>query len=443
MRTGEVPAGRRYGEYEIESLLGKGSIGKVYLARHLRIGRRVALKLIDAEQKFDSDEDRDEFYRRLQREAELCGSLQHPNIVTLYDVGYEGDVVSYLATEYVRGDSLLARLKRTRPLPIAEALSIGVDLLRGLTYAHVNGVIHRDIKPANILLTEDGRAKIADFGIARPLDSSLTGINALLGTPNYMSPEQVKSTAVTPRADLFSTGVVLYEMLTGVKPFVAADLSGILFNIVNLDPPLASAINPAVPEKLALLVKRLLAKSPAERYASAAEALRELEEFRGLTPHPDDMTTPLPTEKHTLAWYRRNVNSFVFWGVSIALVAALVLSITTLRSRMRREPPPVNVAQQQRELDAKRRALESARTLVASGNYADAIARYDAFLAKYPQSDVAKNEREEAQQLLDKHIAAHSEVTSTAVASASTKPPEPAPKPPSRWQRFKRWFKGS
>ncbi|HWW61454.1 MAG TPA: serine/threonine-protein kinase [Thermoanaerobaculia bacterium] len=433
---------QQYGDYDTESLLGKGSIGKVYLARHRRIGRRVALKVIDTEQKFDGDDDRTEFYKRLQREAELCGSLQHPNIVTLYEVGYDGDVVSYLATEYVKGDSLLARLKRTRPLPIAEALFLGADILRGLAYAHANGVIHRDIKPANILLTEDGRAKIADFGIARPLDSSLTGRSSLLGTPNYMSPEQVKSIAVTPRADLFSAGVVLYEMITGVRPFVAQDLSGILFNIVNLEPPLVTTINPAAPERLALIVKRLLAKSPDERYASAADALREIEELRGIVPHPDDATTPLPTVREAaVPWFRRSVGAIAFWGVSLVLAGALVVSVAMLRARVHRERPIVDVSHQQRALDAKRRALDDARALAAAGKYPDAIARYDAYLARYPQSSVARAERDEAQRLLDKHITARAEVTTTA-ASTETKKTEPPAKKPSRWQRVKRWFRG-
>src|ERR1051325_516882 len=229
---------RQCGDYDVESLLGKGSIGKVYLAKHRRIGRYVALKVVQGDQRFEDDEDQRDFYKRLQREAELCGALQHPNIVTLYDVGYAGERVEFLATEYVDGETLLARLKRTRPLPLGEALSIGADLLRALAYAHAKGIIHRDIKPANILLTSEGQAKIADFGIARRLESSLTGINLLVGTPNYMSPEQVRSAPVTTRSDLFSAGVVLYEMLTGSKPFASQELSSVLYNVVNLDPPL-------------------------------------------------------------------------------------------------------------------------------------------------------------------------------------------------------------
>src|SRR4051794_17674253 len=238
---------KTYGEYEIERLLGKGSIGKVYLARHRRIGRRVALKIIRPEQRFDNDADRAEFQKRLQREAELCAALQHPNVVTLFEAGYEDDVVAFLATEYVEGESLQSRLKKTRPLPLADALSIAADVLRALDFAHAKGIIHRDIKPGNIIIATTGEAKITDFGIARPVNSSLTGTNSLLGTPNYMSPEQVKSSAITPRADLFAAGVVLYEMLTGVKPFSAPDISGILYNIVNAEPVPADKLNPNVP----------------------------------------------------------------------------------------------------------------------------------------------------------------------------------------------------
>src|SRR5437588_4407552 len=269
-----------YGEYEIERLLGKGSIGKVYLARHRRIGRRVALKIIRPEHRFDDEADRVEFRRRVQREAELCASLQPPNVVTLFEAGYEDDVIAFLATEYVEGESLQARLKKTRPLPLDDALRIGADVLRALAYAHSKGVIHRDIKPGNIIIATTGEAKIADFGVARPVNSSLTGTNSLLGTPNYMSPEQVKSSPITPRADLFSAGVVLYAMLTGLKPFAAADISGILYNVVNLDPPPTDKLNPTIPRAVGRLVAKLLAKAPLARYPSAADALADIERIR-------------------------------------------------------------------------------------------------------------------------------------------------------------------
>ena len=269
--------GRTFGQYDVESVLGRGAMGMVYLARDRRIGRRVALKTVQLNQKFEDDSDAEEFYKRLQREAEIVGAMQHPNIVTLYEPGYENNVISYLATEYVDGESLKDRLKRSKPLPLDEALRLSEDILRGLAYAHTKGIIHRDIKPANILVTADGQAKLADFGISRPVDSNLTAAGSMLGTPNYMSPEQVKCAPVTTTSDLFSVGIVMYELLTGVKPFSAPDVSTILRNVVDKTPPLASAANPNVPEPVARVVERLLAKSPDARIASAREALAELQ----------------------------------------------------------------------------------------------------------------------------------------------------------------------
>jgi tRNA A-37 threonylcarbamoyl transferase component Bud32 len=448
----------RYGDYEIESFLGKGSIGKVYLARHKRIGRRVALKTVHLEQKFEDEEDETEFYKRLQREAELCAKMQHPNVVTLYDVGYEGTRVSYLATEYIDGESLLARLRRTRPLPPAEGLAIGFDILRGLGYAHSKGIIHRDIKPANILLTAEGQAKIADFGVARPLNSSLTTTRSLVGTPNYMSPEQVKTTPVSPRSDLFSAGVVIYEMLTGTKPFASPDLSGILYNVVNLAAPPANDINPVVSKPVAQVLARLMSKKPEERYANATEALEDLDrasrdpgEVRPpadietlAVPYADDVTTDI-TRK---SMFRRGVPAFVFWSITLLLAAALTASVVTLRKRIKAEKPVAHLTRAQvEEMEAKERALDAARTLTQAGRYEDALRDYDAYIARYPQSIVARNERDIAARLFEESKP-KTEITEVARKREPRKkeveeapPPEPQ-KPKSRWQRFKKWLKG-
>jgi len=450
----EQPERQEYGEYVIESFLGKGSIGKVWLARHRRFGRRVALKTVHLEHKFEDETDREEFYKRLQREAELCGAMQHPNVVTLYDVGYDGEFVSYLATEFVDGESLLARLRRTRPLPLNEATSIAGDLLRGLAYAHSKGIIHRDIKPANILLTAEGQAKIADFGVARPLHSSLTATRSLVGTPNYMSPEQVKTTPVSPRSDLFSAGVVMYEMLTGVKPFGSPDLTGILYNVVNHEPALASEVNPSIPEPLARIVARLLEKRPEDRYASASDALADLEaslrepetvaamasETMAVTPH--DATSPLTTvtdaQERTTSIVRRPVHAAVFWIITLVLASGLGASVIVLRESAKRQQPTAVIPPSLIErTELKQRGLAAARAHMNAGRYAEAITAYDALLARHPESLIARRERDEAQRLLE--TAPKSEITKVA------KKPEPVQEPekkPSRWERVKRWFRG-
>ena len=452
-----------YGDYEVESFLGKGAIGKVYLARHRRIGRRVALKTVHLEQKFEDEIDRNEFYRRLQREAELCAVMQHPNIVTLYDVGYENDVVAYLATEYVDGESLLARLRRTRPLPVPEALSIAFDLLRGLAYAHSKGVIHRDIKPANLLLTADGQAKIADFGVARPLHSSLTATRSLVGTPNYMSPEQVKTTPVSPRSDLFSAGVVMYEMLTGTKPFASPDLSGILYNVVNLAPPLASAVNPSVPESVSAVVDKLLSKKSEERYESATQATEELDrasldvrrpethdgETLSVIGPEDEVHTPAPmpqiADRTEVPFIRRPIGAVVFWGITLLLAASLAATVVLLRRSIARQKPAGILTQAQiDETESKRRVLAAARAHAEAGRYEEAIRTYDAYLARYPQSVVARNAREDARRDFAAATATI-EVKSTARKPSSKREEEvkaETPKPPSRWQRVKKWFRG-
>ena len=473
---------QRYGEYEIESRLGRGSVGTVYLARHRRLGRRVALKVMQYEQDFEDAQDRAEFEARLQREAELCAALQHPNLVTLYEAGYNGDVIEYLATEFVDGETLLARLKRTRPIPLPEALSIAADILRGLDYAHSKRIVHRDIKPANIFLTAAGQAKIGDFGVARPDHSTLTVAGSLIGTPNYMSPEQVKTTRVTTRSDLFSAGVVLYEILTGVRPFAAPELSGILFNVVTLDPVPANRVNPAVPDGVGAVVAKLMAKHPEDRYASAGEALEELERIRALLPRPApgtrtssfDETTPLPTERSITARAeeepellttgdlvgeptirrRLRVPAALFWGITIALLASLLAVVQSIRVRID-DAPSVRITDAELQRFAEKdRALALARSLVHAGRFEDAVRSYDAFLGRYPTSVVAREERGRAAGMLEEMKAAAEEEAKKKVTVSARRPPvrrakaaspepEPPAPPPSRWERVKRWFRGT
>src|SRR5438552_11124691 len=416
---------RQFGDYEIESVLGKGAMGMVYLARDRRIGRRVALKTVQVQQQFEDESEATEFYQRLQREAEVCGAMQHPNIVTLYEPGYENNVISFLATEWVDGESLRDRLKRSKPLPLDDALRIGEDILRGLAYAHAKGVIHRDIKPANILLSSEGQAKIADFGIARPVNSDLTAVGSMLGTPNYMSPEQVKCDTVTTKSDLFSVGVVMYEMLTGVKPFTASDVSGILRNVVEKNPALASEVNPEVPEPIGRFVAGLFAKKPAHRVASATEALEELQNLRSMTPAtsvdampgeaaeaganpaPGVAGTPDRADDDTAAarsglTTQREVPPPIFWGVVAALILPIAAAAAFIHASTDPRPTAVIEPAKAMEFAAKKRALIAAKSLTTAGRYDEAIAAYDAYLKRYPKSITAQVRRADTWKALDR-----------------------------------------
>lgn len=268
-----VPPLSKLGRYEIAAEIGAGAMGKVYKAFDPLIERTVALKTIRMDLKGKQQSD---FEARFFREAKSAGRLNHPNIVTIYDVG-ESDDSAYIAMEYLHGESLDKVLASHTPLTLERIVHIALQIANGLAYAHQHGVVHRDIKPGNIiLLRRGGVVKITDFGIAQILSGSQTQVGALLGSPRYMSPEQVQGGAIDGRSDVFSLGVMLYEMLTGVTPFAGDNLSAIFYGIMNFDPPPPSSINPALTPAHDRIVMRALAKRPHERYASAREIATDL-----------------------------------------------------------------------------------------------------------------------------------------------------------------------
>ena len=269
---------RKLGRYEIVSEIGKGAMGTVYKAVDPMLERTVALKTIGVAA---NDPDLAEYEARFHLEAKAVGALNHPNIVTVYDVGNSGGM-PYLAMEYIEGRELAALTREGRPLPVQQALDIAVQVAEGLAYAHAHGVIHRDIKPANVLLAADGTAKIADFGIARMRSADAKAeTNHVHGSPRYMSPEQVLGRRADHRSDIFSFGVMFYEMLVGTPPFAGADLNAILFQIVNLVPPAPSTVVQGTPTMLDFIVAKALTKSPEERYASSRELADDLKQCRG------------------------------------------------------------------------------------------------------------------------------------------------------------------
>jgi serine/threonine protein kinase len=263
------------GRYQIESELGKGAMGLVYKATDPNIGRAVALKTMRLDVHGIEQE---EMLRRFKNEARSAGVLSHPNIVTIYDAG-EDQGLFYIAMEFIEGHTLAEVLQQQRVLPVEQVISITRNICSGLDFAHGKGIVHRDIKPANIMITPEGMAKIMDFGIAK-VSGSLTSTGQVLGTPNYMSPEQVKGRQLDGRSDLFSLGVMLYEMLTGEKPFIGQGVTTIIYKIVNENPIPPRELDLTIHPGLSAVVTRTLAKDPYERYQSGSELVRDLESYK-------------------------------------------------------------------------------------------------------------------------------------------------------------------
>ena len=263
-----------FGRYEVLRELGRGSMGTVYLGRDPKINREVAIKTLKYADVGPGD--LDQVKTRFFREAEAAGKLSHPNIVSIYDVGEEHDM-AYIAMELLNGRDLTRFCVPGHLLPVHQVLSIIGDVATALDYAHGQGVIHRDIKPANIMLLEDGRVKVTDFGIALVVDSSKTRTGTVLGTPNYMSPEQVAGQTLDGRSDLFSLGIVLYELLAGAKPFKGDTISAIIHAVThNAHQPL-SEVEQEIPACCQAIVDRLLAKGPNDRFDSAARLSEAIE----------------------------------------------------------------------------------------------------------------------------------------------------------------------
>jgi serine/threonine-protein kinase len=263
---------KQFGRYRLVAELGRGAMGVVYKAEDPLLNRTVAIKTIIL---MDEPAARAEYEARFFQEAKAAGGLNHPNLITIHDVGREGDV-AYMAMELLEGTELRELLIRGR-LPLASALEVVAQVADGLAYAHEHGVVHRDIKPGNIMIMRDGRAKIMDFGIARVRASDIkTQTGALLGSPKYMSPEQVASQPADFRSDIFSLGVVLHEVAAGGPPFSAPTVTQLMQKIATAVPPPPSASNPAVPAMLDLIVAKALEKQPGARYQSAAELAKDL-----------------------------------------------------------------------------------------------------------------------------------------------------------------------
>ncbi|MCI0404582.1 MAG: serine/threonine-protein kinase [candidate division Zixibacteria bacterium] len=266
------------GRYEIQEVLGKGAMGTVYKGLDPAIDRLVALKTIRLDAMAEESEIQ-ELKERLVREAKAAGKLSHPNIVTIYDVGYEGDL-QYIAMEYLEGYTLEEIIKRQVVLNFKIVAKLIVQVCDALDYAHDRGIVHRDVKPANIMVMNNFQVKVMDFGIARlETSTSMTQTGIAMGTPNYISPEQLQGKPVDRRSDIFALGVVLYEFLSHEKPFRGENLSQLIYNIINHNPAPPVEKDESIPMILNRVTLRAIAKDPLERYQRAGELAAELKEF--------------------------------------------------------------------------------------------------------------------------------------------------------------------
>jgi hypothetical protein len=285
---------KKVGKYEIAEEIGVGGFGIVYKAWDPFIQRWVALKTCNASEP--------ETTQRFFREAQLAGALQHPNITLIYDFGIDGNT-PYFVQEFLSGTDL-DDVMASRTVTLDAVLAILLQVCSGLEYAHSRGIIHRDIKPANIRLLEDGTVKIMDFGIAKSLqsDTQLTQTGVALGTAGYLAPEQLAGRPLDPRTDLFSLGVMAYEMVAGARPFAGANLSNVIYQILNQEPVPPRQRNPNCPERLESAILRSLAKDPDDRFKSVREFASELKEIlaalpRGEQPRRAETTTAIVREE--------------------------------------------------------------------------------------------------------------------------------------------------
>ncbi|MFI5197978.1 MAG: protein kinase [Thermoanaerobaculia bacterium] len=274
------------GKYQIVEKIGVGGFGTVYKGRDPFIKRAVAIKTCQS--------DEEEIRKRFFREAEFAGNLHHRNVTTIYDFGVTDDGTPYIVQEFLTGDDLDKAIKRKDPLTLARKLQILIDVCDGLGYAHTMGIIHRDIKPSNIRILEDGTVKIMDFGIAKSMvsQSTLTQTGITLGTASYLAPEQIRGEDLDPRTDIFSLGVLAYEIVTGQKPFTGDHISTVLYKIMNEMPAAPSSLDPALPRGLDAMILKALEKDRTKRFSSCAELRSECLSL--LQNVPDGPAFPIP-----------------------------------------------------------------------------------------------------------------------------------------------------
>jgi eukaryotic-like serine/threonine-protein kinase len=320
-----IPVGQRLGPYEILSAIGAGGMGEVYRARDARLDRIVAIKILP-----DQHAARPELRERFEREARTIASLNHPHICTLFDVGHQNGT-DYLVMEYLEGETLAERLKKG-PLPLDQVLQYAIEISDALDKAHRKGITHRDLKPGNIMLTKSG-TKLLDFGLAKlkkdtapanvslskvPTEDAVTAQGTILGTLQYMAPEQLEGKAVDARTDIFAFGTIVYEMATGKKAFEGKSQASLISAIMSSKPPAMSTLQPLTPPQLDWVVKKCLAKEPEKRWQDASDLCDELKWIAEGSEQTAAISTAVPV--------RRNLSKTLVWA-AVAIVACVIVGV--------------------------------------------------------------------------------------------------------------------
>lgn len=279
------------GRYRVESVLGRGAMGVVYKGYDEGIDRYVAIKTVH--RNLLSGEEGADWLQRFRREARAAGRCLHQNIVTVFEFG-EQDGMPFIVMEYVEGRELSDIIRSSDHIDRKQAVDLVSQVLDALHYAHANGIVHRDIKPGNIIILKDGTVKVTDFGIARIDSTSMTAHGSVVGTPSYMSPEQFTGGEIDRRSDIFSTGVVLFELLTGQKPFPGKSATEVMYKLLHHEPPAVTTLNPTLPIAMNAVVLKALSRDPNDRFANAGEFKTMLGQAAAMAPADDDMTVVMP-----------------------------------------------------------------------------------------------------------------------------------------------------
>ena len=429
---------QRIGKYEVLGKIGQGAMGEVFRARDPVLNREVAIKRISGG--MDADE---QIRKRFEREAQAAAKLNHPNIIKIYELGLEGEQL-FMAMELLDGADLKHVLSRGT-LGLEEKLAIVEQIAEGLAFAHANQIVHRDLKPANIHVLPGGAVKIMDFGLARLAGSEMTSTGMVMGTPHYMSPEQVRGAKADSRSDVFSLGSVFYELLTGHKPFEAESMHAVLFKVMQEDPPPARELAPGTPEPVLQVLETALVKNPAERFQNAGEMLEALRLARQavaagrgrerMAPARERAPAETPARRavgersqgtsqarRTKPPARRGRGALLAGlGIGLVLVIAALLGARAYLSGQKPSRPAEVSTLARAVIDTQ---VELALRRLDAGDFADAVKQAERALKLEPANEPAKRVLDEASAALQRLDAADGTLrTATASARPTASPP--------------------